>query len=159
MATGLTSIQGGGVVGQALGAISTTKNHALGTRAFDQGGNEYVYLEGVASTVAGDWVVFDEAFLTARATETEGAKLKPAAIAQADCVASNYGWYAVKGEFAATEGGKLLINCAKEVPIYFTTTAGSADDAGTTKLNRTVVRTTITAAARGVMHLDYPSGA
>lgn len=67
-----------------------------GTRAFDNDGNEYIFLEGVASTVAYSWVTyssyneFKTALLAANA-------LGPVAIAQAAIVAGKYGWYMIWG--------------------------------------------------------------
>ena len=54
------TVIGGDLVGQRIDAISTTKNHPLGTivRAVDPtyGEAEFIYLKGVASTVVGSGV-------------------------------------------------------------------------------------------------------
>lgn len=112
---------------QAIDATSTVQNYPLGTRvkAVDPvlGGAEFVYLTGVASTVAGDAVTFTGAFATVRDTGTNSKGAL--AIAMSACVASNYGWYCVKG--------RCLVNIAGDVtalPAYLVdATAGVVDDA------------------------------
>lgn len=66
---------------------------ALGER-FRQDGKEYIFLTGVASTVAGDPVVFDSAFAT---TRLAGSEVGEVAIALAATVASTKGWYQIYG--------------------------------------------------------------
>lgn len=117
--TGRTEIFGGDTA-----KIDTTLVHPLGTRAFDANGNEYIYLQGVASTVAGDWVVYDEDLLTTRMTS---ASRGPVAVAMAAIVASSYGWYAIFGDVAtanAISGGAAADNAQ----VYATSTDGQVDD-------------------------------
>ena len=109
-----------GVVGNP-GDIHTTQRNALGARSFDELGNEYIYLAGVASTVANDWVAYDEVFAS---TRTLAATLGPCAIASAAIVASNWGWYGLAGKFTGTSG-----TIADNGHVYSTSTAGSVDDA------------------------------
>ena len=47
-----------------------TDTPALGETYTDGAGNRYIFLTGVASTVAGDPVVFDSAFATTRLAGT-----------------------------------------------------------------------------------------
>lgn len=72
----------------------TTLETELGTRRMDRAGNEYIYLTGVASTVAGDWVHFDDDFVTTRLAGTLVGKV---AVALSACVAGEYGWYQIYG--------------------------------------------------------------
>lgn len=95
---------------------------ALGTRAKDGSGNEYIFLKGVASTAAGDWVSFDEAFVTTRLVANAVGRV---GIAQAACVANKYGWYLIYG----TGQGNCLAAFADNGKVYATATAGSVDDA------------------------------
>src|SRR3712207_1017833 len=120
MANRLVALKGGGVVAQERTVVETTARHPLGSVAVDELGNEYIYLQGVASTAAGDWVVYDGSFATARATKAEIDKLKPLAVAQAAIVANSFGWYCVYGETEAA----LLASCAAEVALYSSGTAG-----------------------------------
>lgn len=69
----------------------------LGER-FSQDGKEYIFLTGVASTVAGDPVVFDSAFAT---TRLAGSEVGEVAIALAATVASTKGWYQIYGTGSA----------------------------------------------------------
>lgn len=102
------------VVGDTSAIHDTAKN-PLGSRAFDAGGNEYIYLQGVASTAAGDWVFYSASgFVTTRvpaSTATNGSL----AVAMAAVLANQFGWYQIGGlvqiAAIATDGsadGKLL---------------------------------------------------
>lgn len=89
--------------------VDSSKKHELGSRAFDENGNEYIYLQGVASTAAGMWASFDEAHLTILTVADAVGRI---AIAMAAIVADKYGWYQIYGKHATAR----------------TTTAGSAVD-------------------------------
>lgn len=117
----ITVIGGSQAAAEDTDAVHTTLQHPLGTRAVN-GGNEYIYLQGVASTVATDWVTFDEAHLTTRAVANGQGRV---AIAMAAVVASSYGWYQIYG--SAT--GNALAGFADNGSVYLTATAGSVDDA------------------------------
>jgi hypothetical protein len=88
------------LLGQQIADISTTKKHALGTivRAKDPdlGVGEFIYLDGVASTVLGSIVRYDDTFQTALNTSALTDSL-PLAVAMAACTASYYGWYQISG--------------------------------------------------------------
>lgn len=106
--------------------VDTVQKHPLGTRARDASNNEYIYLAGVASTVAYSPVVYDEDFATVLADSagTAPANEGPVAIAQAATVASTYGWYMIWGSTYVISG-----DVADNGQIYLTTTAGTVDDA------------------------------
>jgi hypothetical protein len=105
-----------------LTQLDTTALYTLGSKVMDKSGNEYIYMLGVASTVAGDAVIYTGAYATARAV----ANLKgPLAIAMGACVASTYGWYQISG--LAT--GISLTAVVTQTPLYLTATAGQLDDA------------------------------
>lgn len=80
-------------------AIHSVKKYRLGTRLKDASGGEWVYGVGVASTVAGDFVVFDKAWQSARLTTSSAGG--PIGVAGAALVASTYGWYQVFGVSSA----------------------------------------------------------
>ena len=103
-------------------AIHDSALNPLGSRAFDAAGREYVYLLGVASTVAGDFVSFDEAHVTTRLVANAKGRV---AVAMAAVVAAKYGWYQIYG--SAT--GNVLAGFLDNGLIYATATAGSVDDA------------------------------
>ena len=102
--------------------VDTEKKWRLGTRKRDVAGNEYIYLTGVASTVAEDFVVFDESFLTTRAVADE---VGPVAVAMAAVDATTeYGWYGIYGNFTGDTA-----TVAADKALYLTATAGRLDDA------------------------------
>lgn len=101
--------------------VDTTAKVPLGTRARDKNGNEYIYMLGVASTVEGSWVTFDEAWTT---TLLAANAIGPVAVAMAAIVASSYGWYCVYGSTSA----RLAANCADNARIGRETTDGFAGD-------------------------------
>lgn len=103
--------------------IDTSLKTNLGTRALDVDGNEYVYLQGIASTVAGDWVVYDEDYLTTRLVSGE---VGPIAIAMAAITASSYGWYQIYGVNTIARTDTIAADSA----LYANGTAGRVDDLG-----------------------------
>lgn len=113
---------------QAANDTSTTQRHPLGSRALaydpSYGEAELIYLKGVAGTAVGSVVVYDAKNGTT--TLAVAASKGPAAVALSANVASQYGWYAVKGSVvpvlcaAADAAGALQ---------YVTAVAGVVDDA------------------------------
>ena len=101
--------------------INTTKRFKLGTRR-KVDGNEFIYLQGVASTAIGTWVTFDEAGLTTRTAANAQGRV---GIAMAAIVASQFGWYQIYG----SASGLALTAFADNGKVYLTSTAGSVDDA------------------------------
>ena len=114
---------------QPLTATETTQKHPLGfcVEATDPtlGMGTFIYLKGIASTVVGSLVDYDQ-FLgtTALAPATTG--VGPVAVAMSANVASQWGWYqivgaaAVKAPNAMTVGADVFMLAA---------TPGSVDDA------------------------------
>lgn len=81
----------------ALTDVDASQRNMLGQRAFDDKGNEYVYLLGVASTAAGDWVSYvPNTWATTRLVANTAAT-GLIAVAMAATVAGNYGWYQIYG--------------------------------------------------------------
>lgn len=111
--------------GQPIAETSTTALHYVGQRIrardYTYGDVEFIYLPGVASTVAGDVVVFDEKLgTTVRATRGMRGHV---AVAMAALTAGLYGWYAVDGMVPVTAFGGAISSGAG----YLTTTAGAID--------------------------------
>lgn len=106
----------------ALNAVDSTAQVALGTQAQDTSGNEYVYLQGVASTAVGSVVTFDEAGLT---TLLVADAVGPVAVAMGATVANKYGWYLRNGAGSALTAGDVADNGN----VYGTATPGAVDDA------------------------------
>lgn len=115
------------VIPQRVDETSTTQNLPLGTivRAQDDNGRsgEFIYLQGIASTVAGSWVTYNQEGATALLVASA---VGPVAVAMSANVASQYGWYQISGR-AATQASSVAI--ASGAVLYSTASAGSIDDA------------------------------
>ncbi len=111
---------------QPIADTSTTQQHPIGMRikAFDPtyGEGEFIYLKGVASTVIGDLVIYDQYANTT--TRAVAGSRGPAAVAMSANVASQYGWYQIEGS-AVIKAGTVVANGN----VYVTATAGTVDDA------------------------------
>ena len=112
---------------QPITDTSTTQQHPLGmiVQAYDPtyGTGEFIYLLGVASTAARDWVTYnaDDYSTTRLVANARG----PVAIAMSANVASQYGWYQISGKAL----GKCLTQFADDGRVYITGTAAAVDDA------------------------------
>lgn len=107
----------------SLGQIIQAKDSDYGAAANDRGVGEFIYLKGVASTVVGSWVLYnaDDGSTSLLAANDIGS----VAIALSANVASQYGWYQIKGKAI----GKALAGYVDNANVYSTATAGSVDDA------------------------------
>ena len=112
---------------QAIAETSATQLHPTGliVTASDPtyNGGEFIYLKGVASTVVGSWVTFNEddgstALLAANA-------IGPVAVAMSANTANRFGWYQIGGKAV----GLALTGFVDNANVYATATAGSIDDA------------------------------
>lgn len=114
---------------QPIAVTDTVQNHALGTQVTANdptyGQGTFIYLKGIANTVVGSLVDYDQTLgTTALAPATGG--IGPVAVAMSANVASQYGWYqvvgaaAVKCPNAAVVGAEVFMLAA---------TPGSVDDA------------------------------
>lgn len=85
---------------QAIADRDTTQNHPLGTivRAKDPtyGEGEFIYLQGVASTIVGNVVEYNTSYQTGL-DSTALDSPQPLAVAMSICTASYYGWYQISG--------------------------------------------------------------
>ena len=107
----------------ATGEVHATKQNDLGIVRTFSDGNEYIYLQGIGSTVVGSWVVFDPGTYTTAllATTSKG----QCAVATAATIASTFGWYGYVGSFAAFNLSATLSNLA----LFASGTAGAATTA------------------------------
>jgi hypothetical protein len=118
------------VVPQDIDEISTTALVPLGTivRAVDKastqyGEGEFIYLLGVASTVLGSAVVYNQDDNSTALAVADA--IGPVGFAMAANVASSYGWYQIGGKGVA----KVAASFADNANCYLTSTAGTIDDA------------------------------
>lgn len=97
-----------------LGTVKTFKNTAYGE-------GEFIYLLGVANTVAGDAVSYNgSTWATTRAAAGAGIPW-PIAFATAATVASTYGWYQISG--IAVGNKTKTVSMAAGIAVGISTTA------------------------------------
>jgi hypothetical protein len=112
--------------GQPITETSTVQKHPLGTRirAIDPvyGESEFVYLKGVASTVAGSVVTFDQR--NAATVLTTLSTLGLIAVAMSANVANQFGWYCVAGACSAKAAATVVSGAQAQL----TANAGEVDD-------------------------------
>jgi hypothetical protein len=89
------------------GTIDLVATLPLGTTAQDEFGNEYIYLQGVAGTLVGDAVVYNNLFVTAR---TAVGSIGPVAFATAAILALQFGWYQIRGDLIGNGAAALVAN-------------------------------------------------
>ncbi len=142
-----------GTVGQ-LTDVDTTQRNVLGIRSFDDAGNEYIYLQGIASTVIGSCVVFalngTSNWLTALSVTTNRG---PVAIAMAAVLATQFGWYQIYGFGSALFNGAAVAGAC-----VFSASTGKVDDAVVTgdRIDGATVAATVGSAVLGAVFLNYP---
>ena len=101
--------------------VDTVKRNPLGYRTNDEFGGEYVYLQGIASTIVGSWVVFPSStFITTLGVANSKGKV---AVAMAAILASQFGWYQIYG--LAT--GSVATGAAG-AKVWWTATPGRVDN-------------------------------
>jgi uncharacterized membrane protein len=138
------------VVPQAIAETSTVQLLPLGTRitaddtaSTNYGEGEFIYLKGVASTVVGSCVLFNQDdFSTSLLAAND---IGDVAFAMSANVASSFGWYQIYGKAV----GKVLAGFADNANCYGTATAGSIDD--------TIVAGDRIKKCKGASAIDTPS--
>ena len=103
--------------------VHLSQQNQVGQRIQDDAGNEYIYMQGVASVAIGTWVTYDELFITTRLA-ANGLGAVAIAMAPIDATTS-FGGYGIWGSF----DGLCLANYADNAKVWATATAGSVDDA------------------------------
>lgn len=114
---------------QPIATTSTVKNHPLGkiVTAVDPtlGEGEFIYLQGIGSTVVGSWVTWNVA--SGVTALLAGNAIGAVAVAMSANVASQYGWYQLSGNAVAKAA-----DVADSGKVYIDTAAGVCDDAPVT---------------------------
>ena len=128
--------------------------NAPGTRQFDEAGNEYIYLLGVASTVIGSCVTYGLNGTTAfqTALSVTGAN-GPVAFALAATLAAQWGWYLIFGFGTALFNGAAVAGKS-----LFSASTGKVDDAVVSgdKIYGGWVAATVGSAVLGAVYVQYP---
>lgn len=106
-----------GYGGPRLMETDTTQNFPFGTivRGFDpiHGAGEFIYLLGVASTVAGSRVTYVPHTGVTTLGDATGATSLPCAFALAPTVATLYGWYQISGVALAVNNATAVAGTGK----------------------------------------------
>lgn len=114
---------------QPLDQTSTTQNHPLGTVVAGHhptyGGGEFIYLKGVASTVVGSLVDYDQYLATTALSPATGG-VGAVAVAMSANVANQFGWYQVEGAAAIKAPNAMTVGADV---FMLAATPGSVDDA------------------------------
>lgn len=115
---------------QAIDATSTTQVYKAGYRircrdmgTTDRGEAEFQYGKGITSVASGDACIISSN--NDAAIRTVARSIGQVGIAMAAVVASNWGWFQVRG----TAVCNVLANFADDLAVYLTGTAGNLDDA------------------------------
>lgn len=123
MAYSITTMAGA----QPIANTETTQKHPLGTlvRGSDPtyGEGEFVYLLGVANTVVGSLVKYNATTYQTALVSVANGKNKgvPVAVAMSANVASQYGWYQIKGNAVIKKTGVAV---TPQVPVFISATDG-----------------------------------
>jgi len=148
-------------------SFDTVKRFPVGTivSAYDPiyGEGDFIYLPGVASTVAGSLVTYNTnassgAGATALTASGTAATVRgPAAVAMsANILTTTWGWYCIRGAVPIVAG-----TVAANALVYATATGGSTDDAvvATNKVDGALFKTADGTPAAGfaVVQLHNPS--
>lgn len=116
------------IVEQAIATITTTKTHDLGTivRAVDAtyGEGEFIYLLGVASTVANLAVTYDATTYQTTILPNTANLSGPLAWAVGANVGSSYGWYQISGLVPALKTAVKADPVVNANRIYISATIG-----------------------------------
>jgi hypothetical protein len=119
---GMVTKAGPGSGTAVTASVDNTAVNTLGSRQYDVAGNEYVYLQGVASTILGSVVTYNSS--TGATTLIAANAIGPVAVAMGAFVASTFGWYCVKGIVTAACDAGIVSGAA----LYIDGTAGRCDD-------------------------------
>src|SRR6266404_7694882 len=105
--------------------VDTSQRNTLGTRTQDDGSGEYIYMPGVASLAAGDWVMYSLAtFVPTRLLNDAGsATAGLVAVAMGAILAANFGWFQV---FGVVLVANVATTSSVSFSLYRTSTAGRA---------------------------------
>ena len=130
---------------QGIYVSDDVQDHALGTivAATDTtyGGGEFIYLKGVASTVIGSLVDYDQYLGTTTLSPATGG-IGQVAVAMSANTANRYGWYQIQGTAAVKAPNAMTVGADV---FMLAATPGSVDDApvnGEQILNAKVTATT-----------------
>jgi hypothetical protein len=145
---------------QPIAVTDTTQRHPLGMTVLANdptyGQGEFVYLKGIASTAVGSLVDYDQTLGTTALSPATGG-IGPVAVAMSANVASQYGWYQVRGAAAVKAPNTAVVGAE----VYMlAATPGSVDDADVAneQINNAKFTTTTGTPSTGlaIIQIAYP---
>lgn len=104
--------------------VDTSRKFRVGTEVKDKSGNVYIYLKGVTSCAAGDWVSFNTSSYVAVRLVADAVGRVGIAMAAVDA-ATKWGWFLVKGFYASAASDTV----AAAGGLFIDGTTGRVDDA------------------------------
>lgn len=140
--------------------IDTTARNPVGARCrgVDDLGNsaEFIYLKGVASTIAGSVVTYDSYAGTTALIVADASG--PVAVAMAATVASTYGWYCIQGTvYVDVVANSAAASTSSKNPGRETTDGKVGDGrAAGDEINNFFQRVATTTAALAYCEIDHP---
>jgi len=137
-----------GLVGASLTKTEPTADFVVGERATGTDGTQWVYVLASGAIAQYDAVGIDENYSAAPLTAAMAGDGWQVGFAQTAFASADYGWVALSG---SNINAAVAVNCAADVPLYTTTTAGTLDDATTTtKIDGVVAVTAVGTTAGNV---------
>jgi hypothetical protein len=128
--------------------INTVKRFKLGTRR-QVDNKEFIYLQGVASTIVGSWVTFEETYLSLLTVATSRG---PVAVAMAAVTAGLFGWYQIYGTVIGS-----VATGADNANVWTTATPGRVDNTDVTlQIVNNAVQRSATASNLATFQIQYP---
>lgn len=115
-----------GKAGIDLTAVNTTPDHPVGTTADGTLASRWTYVYAASTVNQYDVVMIDQSANAVPLTTTNAASSKAIGFAQVAIASASYGWVARQG---AGLRANAAANCAPNVYLYTTATAGVMDDA------------------------------
>jgi hypothetical protein len=121
-----------GVLGVDIDNVETVSipQHALGTCVPGNDGTEWMFVQASTAITVNMTVGIDENFAARPITTADAQDGWNIGFAQVAFAANNFGWLAIKGSGANIDL-RIAVNCAADVALYTSATAGILDDTST----------------------------
>lgn len=131
--------------------VNTTKRFKLGTRR-QTDSTEFIYLQGIGSTIVGSWVNFPSSTYITILSVTGATAIGRVAVAMAATLALQFGWYQIYG--LAT--GSVATGAAG-AKVWTTATPGRVDNSDqAVELITNAIQVGATASNLATFDLNYP---
>ena len=115
-----------GTLGVKVDRVDVSAAFSVGIRKPGNEASEWIYIEVASGISQYDAVMINQSSKAVPLTTTNAASSKMIGFAQTSMASASYGWVALQGNNIKV---KLAANCAPNVRLYTTATAGVLDDA------------------------------